>query len=249
MKKITLLIAMLSIFLVSALLAQKPDIITPSVPGSDKIKIVGGTIYFAGSPYLSINVHLTKGGVPVLHGKVRMNGILLRESREGFYSGSIPTPFNVAIGQEQVFTIAPLSGPTPRIITSEQVVLATYVIANLIQWLSPTPGQVIDLAAYPLGELPCRWKFKGTPVMARLRVVDSATRTEVFSRMTDGEELTIPTAILLPGKTYGVSIDTGAFSPGCGPLGRFKLAKLAAPGSDVRFNQEYSFSFSTAPAK
>ena len=246
MKKIIVAIAMIPLFLAPALLAQG-KIITPVVPGADKITFIGGTMYYAGSPYLSISAHLTKGGVPVLHGKVRMNGILLRESSDGFYAGSIPTPFHAEIGQEQVFTIAPAL--VSRTITSEQVVLATYRVDNLIQWLSPTPGQVIDLAAYPLGELPCRWNYRGRPVMARLRVVDTATRAEVFSRMTDGEELTIPTAALSPGKTYSVRIDTSRMNPGCGPLGRFKLAKLAAPDSDVRFDQDYSFTFSTAPAK
>jgi len=246
MKKIIVTIAMISLFVVPVLLAQGKGI-SPVVPGSDKITVVGGTVFYAGSPYLSINVHLTKMGVPVLHGKVRMNGILLRESTGGFYAGAIPTPYKVALGEEQVFTIA--QARVPRTITPEQVVLATYRVDNLIQWVSPTPGQVIDLAAIPLGELPCRWKYTGTPVMARLRVVETASRTEVFSRKTDGEELTIPTVTLRPGKTYIISIDTSRFSSGCGPLGRFKLAKLAAPDSDVRFDQEYSFTFSTAPAK
>ena len=248
MKKFIMAIAMITLFLVPALLAQGKGI-SPVVPGSDKITVVGGTVYYEGSPYLSINVHLTKSGVPVLHGKVRMNGILLRESTGGYYAGAIPTPYKVALGEEQVFTIAQVLAL--RTIAPEQVVLATYRVDNLIHWLSPTPGQVIDLAALPLGALPCRWKYTGTPVMARLRVVETASRTEVFSRMTDGEELTIPTVTLRPGKTYIISINTSrfSFSSECGPLGRFKLAKLAAPDSDVRFDQEYSFTFSTAPGK
>jgi hypothetical protein len=250
MKKSIVAIAIVLLSLAPALLAQgKP--ITPYVPDTDKIKVSGGTTYFAASPYLSISVRLAYRGNPVLHAKVRMNEVLLREGGDGFYAGSIPSPFLIALGQDQVITIeAPRLAPAPLPWAhfTGRAVLATYRVDNLLQWLSPTPGQVIDLAACPLGEIPCRWKFKGAPVKTRMSVRDTADRAEVFSRLTEDEDLTIPTAVLRPGKTYEIRIGTSNFSPGAGPMARFKLGKLAAPDSDVRYDWEYNFSFSTAPA-
>jgi hypothetical protein len=251
MKKMFFAIAIVWLSLAPALMAQGTPIM-PYVPEADKIKVIGGTIYFAGSPYLSISVRLANRGNPVLYAKVRMNEILLREGGGGFYSGSIPTPYLIALGEDQVITIeAPRLAPTPLPWAhfTGRAVLATYRVDNLLLWLSPTPGQVIDLAACPLRELPCRWKFKGPHVMTRLSVKDTAERAEVFTRLTDGEDLTVPTAVLRPGKTYEIRIGTSNFSPGAGPMARFKLGKLAAPDSNVRYDWEYNFLFSTAPAK
>jgi hypothetical protein len=247
MKKIVVAIVMIPLFLAPALLAQGKTI-PPFRPGADRIKITGGTIYYAASPYLSIYVNLSRMGTPVLHAKVRLNKTLLREGSGGFYSGAFFTPYNIALGQEHVFTIeSPGLAPGPPLGTlrDERIVLAEYRVDNLIQWVSPTPGQVIDLAEHALG-VSLRWKFAGTPVKVRVSISDTATRAEVFSRVTNGEELTLPAAVLQPGKTYTVQIDTTP--PGCGPLGRFKLGKPATLDSNVRYDWEYNFRFSTAPA-
>jgi hypothetical protein len=246
MKKIFLAIAMIPLFLAPALLAQGKTI-TPFGPGADKIKITGGTIYYAASPYLSIYVNLTRRGAPVLNAKVRLNKTLLREGSGGFYSGAFFTPYNIAIGHEHVFTIEPpLLSPAPPLGTfpPDRAELATYRVDKLIQWVSPTPGQVIHLSAHTLS-IRLRWKFTGTPVRVRIAVSDSATRAEVFSGMTAAEEIALPAGVLQPGKTYSVQIDTTP--PGCGPMGRFTLAKLASLDSDVCFDWEYNFRFSTAP--
>jgi hypothetical protein len=246
MNKIIVAIAMISLFLVPALLAQGKTF-PPFGPGAGRIKITGGTIYYAASPYLSVYVNLTRGGAPLLHAKVRLNKTLLREGSGGFYSGAFFTPYNIALGDEHVFTIEPaVLAPAPPLGTfpAERTVLASYRVDKLIQWLSPTPGQVIHLSAHTLS-IRLRWKFTGTPVRVRIAVSDSATRTEVFSGMTTGEELSLPAAVLQPGKTYTVQIDTTP--PGCGPMGRFTLAKPAALDSDVCFDWEYNSRFSTAP--
>ena len=246
MKKTIIVIAMISLFLAPTLMAQgKP--IPPFRPGADRIKITGGTIYYAGSPYLSIYANLTRGGAPVLHAKVRLNKTLLREGSGGFYSGAFFTPYNIAIGDVHVFTIEPPAlspGPPPGTFPAERAELATYRVANLIQWVSPTEGQVIHLSAHTLS-IRLRWKFTGTPVRVRIVVSDSATRAEIFSGMTASEEIALPAGVVQPGKTYTVQIDTTPH--GCGPLGRFTLARLAALDSDVCFDWEYNFRFSTAP--
>lgn len=246
MKTQLVVAALAAIGLAPALMAQGTPI-TLRVPEAEKIKITGGTVYYAGSPYLSIRATLTRAGAPVLHAKVRLNDTLLREWGGGFYGGAFPTPYRIEIGHEHVFSVEfPAIPVSSRPFPPGRQVLATYRVDNLIRWLSPSPGQVLDLAAYPLGEIPCRWKFAGTPVRVRVCVVDRTTRAEILCRETDGGEFAIPTAALRPGNNYSLEITT-AF-PGCGPLGRFKLGKLAASGSDVHYDWDYYLHFSTAPA-
>jgi len=248
MKKIVFSIGLLLLFMIPALKGMG-EIITPAVPDADKIKIIGGTIFFDNRPYLNINAHLTRLGTPLLGAKIRMNGVELRGSSGGFYAGAI-SPYKPNLGDEFVFYIEmparlPSGGVSPR---REMVVLASYRIDNLFIWISPTHGQVIDLAAYPLGEIPVRYKFTGTHVPFQLRITDQVTHAEIISRIIDSEGYTIPTAALRPGKTY-VFTATTVYVPGCGPLGRFKLGKPAAPGSEVRFDTSHGGGFSTAPAK
>ena len=248
MKKNVVVLVSVLFFLAPLLRAQGAPI-TPAVPDADKIKIVGGTIFFDNRPYLNINAQLTRLGTPLLGAKIRMNGYELRESSGGFYAWAI-SPYKPNLGDEFVFYVEmpvrlPSGGVSPR---REMVVLASYRIDNLFIWISPTHGQVIDLAAYPLGEIPVRWKFTGTPVPFQLRITDQVTRAEIISDIVNSEGYTIPTAALRPGKTY-VFTATTVYFPGCGPLGRFKLGKPAAPGSEVRFDTSHGGGFSTAPAK
>jgi hypothetical protein len=226
--------------------------ITPLRPEPEKILAKGATIFYAGSPYLSIGIHLTHAGAPMLGAKVRMNEVLLRGNGYGDYAGAYYTPFKVELGQEQVFTIetfaaAPVGGSGPPRL--ERVVLARYRVDRLLQWLSPRTGETIDLAAYPLGELPLRWKFVGTttPVKGRLRVIERGGRGEIINRVVEGDECTVPIAVLRPDMDYLISIDTSP--PDCGSMGVFKLGKIVAPGSEVHFEWEYGILLRTAPAK
>jgi hypothetical protein len=248
MKKNVVAIILALFFLVPALRARGTPI-SIEVPDADKIKIIGGTIFFVDMPYLSINATLSRLGTPVLGAKIRMNGVELRGSSGGSYAGSI-SPYKSNLGDDYVFTVEtlarlPSGGVSPR---REMVVLASYRVDNLLTWISPSPGQVIDLSAYPLGEIPVRWRFAGTRVPFQLRITDSVTHAEIISKIVDSEGYTIPTVALRPGKTYFFSVTT-VYALGCGPLGRFKLGKLAAPGSEVRFDCGYAFGFSTAAAK
>jgi len=236
----------------SPVLPAQGKTITPLTPEPEKILIKGATIFYAGSPYLSIGIHLTRAGVPVLGAKVRMNEVLLRDNGHGDYAGAYYTPFKVELGQDQVFTIetllpAPAGSPGP--LRREKTRLAAYRVDRLLQWLSPGTGEKIDLAAYPLGELPLRWKFVGATswVKARLTVFERSGRGEIINRIVEGEECTIPIAALRPGMEYIINIDTTP--PDCGPMGIFKLGKIAAPGSEVHFEWEYHIVLRTAPAK
>lgn len=251
MKKALAAIALIAIISAPALSAQG-KVITPLVPEAEKILANGATIFYAGSPYLSISIHLTRAGAPVLGATVRMNELLLRDNGHGDYAGAYYTPFTVELGQEQVFTIEtllPVPAGSPGPLRREKTRLAAYRVDRLLQWLSPGTGETIDLAAFPLGELPLRWKFVGATsgVRARLTVLERGGRGEIISRAVEGDECTIPIAALRPGMEYIISIDTTP--PDCGPMGVFKLGKIAAPGSEVHFEWESHVVLRTAPAK
>lgn len=251
MKKALFVITLVTLISIPALMAQGKTI-TPLAPEAEKILVKGATIFYAGSPYLSFGVHLTRAGAPLLGAKVRMNEVLLPDNGYGDYTSAYPTPFRVELGQEQVFTIETLlpvlggsSGPLRR----EKTRLAAYRVDRLLEWLSPRTGETIDLAAFPLGELPLRWKFLGTTsrVKARLIVLERGGRGEIINRVVEGDECTIPIAALRPGMQYIINIDTSP--PDCGPMGIYKLGKIAAPGSEVHFEWEYHIVLRTAPAK
>lgn len=251
MKKTLLAIAWVAIFAVPALRAQGKTIL-PYVPGADKIMVKGGTIFYAGSPYLSISVVLTRAGSPLLGARVRMNDVLLRGSTGGYYAGAYPTPFKADIGQEQLFTIetlAPLPGGSSGSLRRERLPLASYRVDRLLQWLAPRPDATIDLSAFPLGELPLRWRFIGatTPVKGRLTVIERGGRGEIINRVVEGDECTVPIAALRPDKEYLISINTSF--PDCGPMGVFKLGKIVDPGSEVHFEWEYGILIKTAAGK
>jgi hypothetical protein len=111
-------------------------------------------------------------------------------------------------------------------------------VANIIEWVFPAPGEVIDLAAYP-SLIPLRWNFTGTPARTQLSILDTATRVRVFTTFIDNEEIKIPASTLQPGKEYDFSMFAMA------PFEQFKLAKIAATGSNVDFLFSDSFIFST----
>ena len=251
MKKTLFAIVLVALISIPALLAQGKTI-TPLVPAAEKLLVKGAAIFYAGSPYLSFGVHLTRAGAPLLGAKVRMNEVLLPDNGYGDYISAYPTPFKVELGQEQVFTIEtllPVPAGSPGPPRLEKAVLAKYRVDRLLQWLSPRTGATIDLAAYPLGELPLRWKFVGATswVKARLIVLERGGRGEIINRVVEGDECTIPIVALRPGMEYIINIDTSP--PDCGPMGVFKLGKIAAPGSEVHFEWEYHIVLRTAPAK
>ncbi len=251
MRKALAAIVLAALISMPALMAQGKSI-TPLVPEAEKILAKGATIFYACSPYLSIGIHLNRAGAPVLGAKVRMNEVLLRDNGHGDYAGAYPTPFKVEIGQDQVFTIetfASSPGGSSGTLRRERVPLASYRVDRLLQWLSPRTGDTIDLAAYPLGELPLRWKFVGVTswVKARLRVLERGGRGEIINRVVEGDECTLPISALRPGMEYSISIDTSL--PDGGPMGIFKLGKIAASGSEVHFEWEYHIQIRTAPGK
>lgn len=249
MKKIAVLLAMLLVFLVSALMPQG-KIVTPVVPGSDKIKIQGYVYFSMGLKALIADIRLTFRDNPVLGAEVNLNETKLAEfGGPGVYSGRVSS-YGIRIGNElQISVKLPRSipGPFVRPPFEGRQKLASYLVDNILEWVFPTPGQVIDLASYPSREIPFRWNFTGPPVASQLSIVDAATETRVLYRMVETEEITIPAAILLPGKSYDFGL-TNVFV-WCGIMGKFKMSRLAAPGSAINFHYDGRLRFSTAPAK
>ncbi len=248
MNKFILAIAMISLLVVPALQAQGKTL-TPFVPGADKVKIQGVVYFSMGLKALIASFSLTFRDNPVLGAEVSLNETKLTElGGPGHYYGSV-RPYDIRIGNElQVWVKLPTRMPgsivTPPFEGKQK--LASYVVDNILEWGFPTPGQVINLAAYPAGEIPFRWDFSGPPIASQLIINDAASGSRIIYRMVETEGIAIPVVSLQPGKSYEFIL-TSVFA-WCGIMGRFKMSKLAAPGAGISFRYDGISSFSTAPA-
>jgi hypothetical protein len=247
MKRILVFIAMISVLLVPALLAQGKGIM-PIIPGSDKLKITGG-ILFMQTEYLSIGVKLTYMGRPVLNAKVWLNKWPL-EDRGGGDFRLVIRPYTARVGNklELAVELPPVHRPLGEPPFVGKKVLASLVINNIVEWVFPTPGQVIDLSSYSTGFVSCRWNFTGTPVKVIFELFNTADPHRViFGQTIEAEAINVPLGVLTPGNEYRLTVDDGV--SGFPPMGAFTMSKLTAPGSSLVYQFSTECTFSTMPAK
>lgn len=147
---------------------------------------------------------------------------------------------------------AELPDPRPRpgvkpLFTGRQV-LASLVTRNIIEWIFPVGGQVINLSDYPGSTVRFRWNFTGTTVKSQLQLYENADPSRMIYINTSGtESLEIPTRVMAPGSRYRITLSTAITT--YDPMGEFKMDKLTAPGSRMVFYHDSYCPFSTRPAK
>lgn len=249
MKRFFMIMALISACLCPALLAQGTPL-SPVVPGSDKLRVNGNVAWFELEDYIGAYIKLTFNGRPVAGAKVWLNKWPLMESGgPGDYHVTIRhvkprVGFLLEVAVE--LPNAPLRvGKMP--FTGRQV-LASHVIDNLIEWVFPTPGQVIDLSTYPAGAVPFRWNFTGATVLTRFDLTPSTDPDRVlYQREIEAERLDVPVRFLAPGTGYRIILFTSL--SGMDPMGEFKMGKLVALGSKIIFAHDSTCPFSIRPAK
>jgi hypothetical protein len=247
MKKILITITMISVFMVPALLAQGKGI-TPIVPGSDKLKITG-VMGFMQTKYLGMVIKLNCMGRPVLNANVWLNNWPLENRGGGEFRVTVDK-YTARVGDKLELAV---ELPRERLLLVKppfegRQVLASLVIDNIIEWVFPMPGQVIDLSSYSMGFISCRWNFTGTPVRVFFELFNTADPDRIiFSRTIEAEAVNVPLSVVTPGNEYRMTVDDD--STGSPPLGAFKMSKLAAPGSSLVYYFVAECTFSTSAAK
>lgn len=228
--------------LAASLPAQERSLPTP-IPSDERIQISGWANYYGNADYISVTARLAWKGRPLSGVIVRLNEAVITDRGGGEYVGAL-TPYVVRLGADLAFSVEFAKPATPMLRKppfAGRVTLATYRIANIVEWVFPVPKQVINLSAFP-ALLTLRWNFTGAPATTEIFIKDRATNTKVFSRHLAAESVTIPTKTLSPGKEY--VFGAWAFDP----IDRFKITRAAAPGSDVVWYFNDTFLFSTQGA-
>ena len=244
MKKIIVALAMISLFLVPALLAQGMPIKALD-PDGGKIKVWGFVIYDMRNYWfpdgLYVTIYLQYMGEPLNGGVIRIGDKTLPERGRGTYSTRLPdvkcrVGDRLELSLEFPRAFIPLGSAPPF---TGRKKLASYTIENTIQWLLPAASQVIDLPAYARTGIPFRWNYTGTPATGVLSISEGMTR--VFQKSVTGEELLVPVGVLQPGKSYASSLKDEKHY--------FRVDDLFSPRSEIEFSVTCVSLFSTAPAK
>jgi len=213
------------------------------VPAENQVKITGWANYYGNADYISVSVRLTWKARPLSGVIVRLNEAVITDRGGGEYVGAL-TPYVVRLGADLAFSLEFPKSVTPllhRPPFAGRVTLATYRIANIVEWVFPVPKQVINLSAFP-ALLTLRWNFTGAPATTEIFIKDRETNDKVFSRHLAAESVAIPTKTLRPGKEYVFGV--WAFDA----IDKFKNTRAAAPGSEVVWYFNDTFLFSTQDA-
>jgi len=250
MKNILLVMAIISLFLAPALMAQgktDPHIyaVTEKIevlgafnsiraidPKNHSLHLAGGiSLYYKG--HLILPAHGEEPPVVTVPPIVRMNDKILRMNSDGSYHGSLIVRdfrlgymINLSIDFHSPLDTPPYKG---------LIKLASCRIENTIELLFPVEGQVIDLALFP-GGVPMRWNFTGTPAITWMRISDSASGIEIFSRDGVGRAITVPVGVLQPGKQYKFYVGESRF---------FSISSLFSPSSSIELSIYECCSFTT----
>lgn len=244
--KIKLLIVLLVFILVLPSFAQISRANSRAATLS-KIKIKGGITYYGsnGSGYLSMLMNLTRNGRPVTDAKVLINNdpnTYNNNLGTGWIGGSI-FHYNLQLGNKITISIVLKNkfsrNPLDRRRLTKKIVVATLKVSNIIEWVYPTPGQVIAMPPFGSSIL-FKWNFTGSPIRTELYIRDVATNNKIYSRMiTNTESQRINPRILRKGKEYKMGFWSDV------PHEYFKITRNVAPGSEVSFRFCNSMKFKT----
>ncbi len=205
-----------------------------------KIWVQGHAQYYGNARYISAYLTLKLEGKPLSNVKVRINDSVMMNHGNGNYGGSIPTPYNIKLGNELVFSVEfpkmpYIAGSRPAY--SGKVVLGTYRIKNIIKWVWPKPGQTI-----PAGRILTylfKWKFTGTPAITEFYIKDKITNSKIFTKNTVAEQQHVMANLFKSGKEYIMGMWAVK------PIDNFKLSKDCAKRSKIDWYFSNIMTFNT----
>jgi len=204
------------------------------------IWVRGHAQYYGNARYISAFLTLKMDGKPLSNVKVWINNSLMMNHGDGNYGGSIPSVYHIKLGNELVFSVEfpkvpyPLGSPPPF---RGKLVLGTYKIKNIINWVWPVPGQTI-----PTGRLLSylfKWDFTGSPAKTEFFLKDKNTNTKIFTKHTSAEQQHVAAALFGPGKEYVMGLWA------VDPIDKFRLTANCAKGSRIDWYFSSTMIFNT----
>ncbi len=244
MKKILLSAVIFALFITPAFTQIKtlqPTIQQPLLTlVKPKILVQGHAQYYGNAKYISAYLTLKIDGKPLSNVKVRINKSLMMNHGNGNYGGSIPSNYDIKIGNELVFSVefpkAPYLVGSPPPFTGK-IVLGTYRIRNIINWVWPKPGQTI-----PTGRIISylfKWDFTGSPAKTEFFIKDKSTNTKIFTKNTSAEQQSVMAGLFNSGKEYVMGMWA------VDPIDKFRLSGVCSKGSRIDWYFSSTMIFNT----
>ncbi|MEN8223316.1 MAG: hypothetical protein ABFR36_08670 [Acidobacteriota bacterium] len=225
----------------SQTLTVKQPVLTLAKP---KIWVQGHAQYYGNAKYISAYLTLKINGSPLSNVKVRINNSVMMNHGNGNYGGSIPSTYEIRLGNELVFSVEfpkglYVAGSPPPF--TGKVVLGTYKIKNIIEWVWPKPGQSISVGRF-IAYL-FKWNFTGTPATTEFFIKDKITNKKIFSKNTGAEQQSVLATLFKPGKQYRMGLWAVK------PIDNFKISKHCAKGSKIDWYFSSIMTFDTGKKK
>lgn len=195
----------------------------------DQKILVKGTSQYLG--YLNAFLNITKGGRPQNGLKINLDRLQLSDRGGGIYSGGTPHPYNIRVGN----VIRILQKPSKLSPTREkEVLLGSYKVNNVIEWVFPKPDSVIPVGRVPAAVLltqkvKFQWNYTGRVLKTKVTIKDFTRNVEIFNKIITGESVMVPKSLFKSGRKYRFDLEV------VGPMGKFVMTDKVARGSEVLF--------------
>ncbi len=211
---------------------------TRIIPLTKKLKVVGFSAYLG---YLNVALNITRGGVKVDDIKIFLNELLIKGGGAGYYSSGTSYHYEVQPGKKIIISYLQSPSISKERRRSKPIILGTYRINNIIEWVFPQPNAVIPVGGRTLSRtIRFRWNYTGRVLNTRVTITEfkKGGRT-IFNRTIVGESIEIDKALFKIGTKYRFDIEV------VGPMGHFRLSEYTAPGSKIDFYYQDHLYFMT----
>lgn len=228
---------------VGLLLFSGPVLSQTKIPGKVPIPkrpglLLGGLVHLMDKEApdqdgLEASITLKKNNLPLTGAVVKLNGMVLQEKPGGLYEKDI-YPFPISQGKGIKITLKPKPGPSLPMLSEET--MATVVIDNMIQYVSPQPNGLVNIG---IGRsIPFRWNFVGPVKKSQMRIYDTSNNQIIFQQIVTGTTVNVPANIFRPRNTYRLYQLVYDFD-------YFRLRQGLSPGSKVELGYAYTMKFQT----
>jgi len=179
-----------------------------------------------GEDSLAVNIYLYVKGKPLPGQKVKVNGVLIPEQRNGYYFKFIKS--YQAVPSQRVTVSAEPMNPQSILQGGDYRIMGSANIGTLIKILSPFPDRVVDLGH--MNSLPVRW----SPSMNNIRCMifefnGERTGPNVYDQIVSGDTVNVPKTCFVSGKKYGIYLYR--------EMEKFILSGDHSPNSDLGLKQ------------
>jgi hypothetical protein len=247
MSRVLSFIAFCAVLISLPVFAQVENVLG-SGGGQEKLRVTGELYLSPDHADINVYLQLSLKGKNVTGAKVYLNDSPLREDSPGKYSGRAVVPEKVKLGTELRISVQP---PADNSLTAvktdpfQKMIVGTYRVDNIVQWIFPAALQKINLKDFPpLARITLRWNYSGAPVRSTIQITEHHVDRPgiVFYAQNNLEQAVLEPQALKFDTSYYFSIDN------IDPAGMFAMdGRFCSPDSGVKVIVHNAIYFSTLP--